>query len=161
VSRGKEVPFDEYLDLVFAGPMWVDACTSMLSVFLEDVEGCREDPGEGLPEIAPSILDQVARVGERARRLESRFRQWAQGRGPTFQTTELGALLWWAGLASHKGAGGVETVRRQIERQAWEDVFIDLHTLMFDTMSALSLLGVAERVIHRLDADGEGGGRPN
>jgi hypothetical protein len=159
---GKEVSFDQYLDMIFAGPMWLDACTNMLSVFLDDIEGCRDKPRESLPEIAPSIVDQVTRVAERARRLEARFREHAEERGPEFKTAELGSVLWWAGLASHKAASAAESVQGHMERKAWDDVFFDVHTLMFDTMSALSLLSVAERMINRMEQDGDAGGRrPN
>jgi hypothetical protein len=159
---GKEVSFDQYLDMIFAGPIWLDACTGMLSVFLEDIEGCRENPRETLPEIAPSIVDQVSRVAERARRLEGRFRQAAEERGPRFQTTELGAVLWWVGLACHKAAGNAENARERMDRKAWDDAFIDVHSLLYETMSALSLLAVAEGMLAEMEeANGETGGRPN
>jgi hypothetical protein len=158
---GKEVSFDLYLDIIFASSGWLDACTTMLAVFSNDVESCRENPGQDLPELAPSILDQVARVAERARRLEQSFRDMAHERGPRFRTVELGSALWWAGLASHKAVGGAETVSNQVAQGAWEDVFIDLHTLIFDVISALSLLGIAERLVTQLELEDESSGRAN
>jgi hypothetical protein len=161
MQSGKEISFDQYLDMIFAGSGWLEACTTMLAVFSNDIESCRENPGEGLPEEAPSILDQVTRVAERARRLETSFRELAHERGARFQTIELGSTLWWAGLASHKAAGGIERVQKQITRQAWEDVFIDLHTLIFDVISALSLLGIAEQLVSRMELEAESSGRSN
>ena len=161
MQSGKAISFDQYLDMVFAGSGWLDACTTMLAVFSNDIEGCRDNPSEGLSEVAPSILDQVTRVADRARRLEMSFRELAHEGGARFQTIELGSVLWWAGLASHKAAGGAETVRKQIDQRAWQDVFIDLHTLIFDVISALSLLGIAERLISRMEIEDESSGRAN
>jgi hypothetical protein len=162
MTAPKQVSFDEYLDSVFASPIWLDACVNMLSVFLEDVDACREKPEQDLPGLAPSIVDQVAAVADRTRRLELRMRGIAEKRGTQFMTTELGATLWWAGMASHKATGAVQHIREKMGRNAWSDVFFEVHAMMHDTAAALSLLSVAERMIKRMESEGvPGSERPN
>jgi hypothetical protein len=162
MTQPKQISFDEYLDSVFASPIWLDACVNMLSVFLEDIDACRDNPGRDLPDLAPSILDQVAAVAIRARRKESHFRDTAEKRGPEFKTTELGAVLWWAGMASHKAEAAGRAVLKKINQNAWDDVFFEVHAMMYDTIAALSLLSVAERMIERMESlAGSAGERPN
>jgi hypothetical protein len=98
-------------------------------------------------------------VADRAHRLEKRFRELAYRRGPEFQTPELGAILWWAGMASHKAAAATEDSRQKMSTGAWDDAFFTIHSLLYDTMSALSLLSVAEGLIRRMEA--ESPDRPN
>lgn len=155
------VSFDSYLDTVFASSNWVEGCLSMLSAFLESVDSCRDDPGQRLPDLAPSIVDQVEAVAGRVRRLESRLRAAAEAHGPEFQTSELGAALWWAGMASHKAMGAVPIVREHLSHRAWEKAFYEVHALMFDVISAISLLALAEGMIHRMEAERRGPDRPN
>jgi hypothetical protein len=162
VTAPKQVSFDKYLDSVFASPIWLDACVNMLSVFLEDVDSCRENPDRDLPGVAPSIVDQVAAVADRARRMGIRMREATEKRGPEWKTTELGATLWWAGMAAHKATGAVQNVRAKMGRNDWSDVFFEVHAMMHDTASALSLLSVAERMIKRMESEGVAGAeRPN
>jgi hypothetical protein len=106
-----------------------------------------------VPSVAPSILDQVAHLAERARNMEGHFRAKAESRGPAFQTRELGALLWWAGLAAHQASVDAEDVGRQIAGKIWSDVFFTAHRQVFDTISALSLLAQAERTIARMEQE--------
>src|SRR5438270_12902702 len=121
MTSPKQVSFDEYLDIIFASSNWLEACVTMLSVFLEDLDSCRDDPAMRLPEIAPSILDQVTSVSSRAHRLELQLRGTAERRGPAFQTSELGSVLWWAGMASHKATGAAEGSRAKMAKNAWDD----------------------------------------
>jgi|GEM_PF-4465102 len=97
----------------------------------------------------------------RAQRLELRLRHTVETRGPEFQTSELGAVLWWAGMASHKAAAAVEGVRDKMAQDAWEEAFFEIHALMYDTMSALSLLSVAEGMIQRMETESSDRERPN
>ena len=161
MTEPKQVSFDRFLDTIFASPNRLDACVNMLSVFLESIDSCRDNPGQSLPSRAPSIVDQLAAIAGRARRLELRFRDTAKKRGPEFQTSELGAVLWWAGMASHKAAAAAEAVRDKMAQNAWEETFVEIHALMYDTMSALSLLSVAEGMIQRMEAERIGRERPN
>jgi len=69
MTSPQQVPFDEYLDAVFASPNWLEACVSMLAAFLESIDSCRDSPGLSLPQIAPPIVDQVSAVADRAQRL--------------------------------------------------------------------------------------------
>jgi hypothetical protein len=133
----------------------------MLSAFLEDIDSCRDAPAQSLPRTGPSIVEQVAALSDRARCLERQFRESAERRGPEFQTPELGAVLWWAGMASHKAAAASEGARAKTARNAWEDAFFEIHALMYETMSALSLLAVAEEMIQRMEAEGVSRVRPN
>lgn len=157
----RQVSFDGYLDTIFDSANWVDACVTMLSVFLEDIESCRDNPGQHLRDIAPSIVDQVHGVAARAERLERHFRSTAEAHGPEFQTTELGAILWWAGMASHKAIGAVAVAREKLSQNAWEKAYYEIHTLMYDTISAISLLAIAEGMIRRMESEGDGRQRPN
>ena len=161
MTPAKQVSFANYLDTIFAGPDWLDACVQMLSVFAEDIDSCRDNPSQSLPGIAPSIVDQVVAVAGRAQRLERRLRDSAERHGPEFQTQELGAVLWWAGMASHKALAGAEGAREKMARNAWDDAFFEIHALMYDTMSAVSLLSVAEGLIHRMETEGPTRKRPN
>lgn len=161
MTSPKQVSFDQYLDIIFATSNWLDACVNMLSVFLEDIDSCRDNPGQSLPGSAPSIIDQVVALAGRARRLELQFRDTAEKHGPEFQTTELGAVLWWAGMASHKARAAAESARDKMARNAWDDAFFEVHALMYETMSALSLLSVAEGMIQRMETEGMGHVRPN
>ena len=161
MTQPKQISFGQYLDTIFASPIWLDACVNMLSVFLEDIGACRENPSQSLPRIAPSIVEQVAAVAGQAHRLELRFRDTAEKHGPEFQTNELGAILWWAGMASHKARGSVQTIGKKSEQNAWDDVFLEVHAMMYDTISALSLLSTAERMIQRMETEGTGRDRPN
>ena len=154
------ISFDEYLDVIFASDDWLDACVNMLSVFLEDIESCREDPVGTLPAVAPSIVDQVAAVAERTQRLQREVRSSAEGRGPQFQTTELGAVLWWAGMGAHKAVTAVPSIRDAMGRGAWDDTYFAIHALLYDTISALSLLSVADGVFAQ-QVESFGRGRPN
>jgi hypothetical protein len=157
----EEVSFERVLDTIFASANWLDACTQMLSVFLESVDECREDPGATLPGMAPAVVDQVAALAGRAKSLELRFREMAEKRGPSFQTTDLGAVLWWAGMAAHKASSAAEGARHNVARHAWEDAFVEIHALLYEAISALSLLGLAEEMILRMDREGVGHERPN
>lgn len=154
MAEPRQVSFDQYLDILFASSGWLDACVNMLSVFLEDIECGRDNPAEALPGIAPSIVDQVAAVAGRARRLEHQFRVTAEKRGPEFQTTQLGAVLWWAGMASHKADAALEDARGEMARNDWQDAFIQINLLLYDTVAALSLLSVAEGMIRRMETEG-------
>jgi hypothetical protein len=157
----KQVSFAEYLDTIFASSNWLDACVGMLAVFVDDVDSCRDNPGQTLPGTAPSIVDQAAALAGRAQRLERSLRAGAERRGPEFQTSELGAVLWWAGMASHKAAAAAQGARDKMARAAWEDAFYEVHLLLYETMSALSLLSVAEGMIRRMETEGTGRVRPN
>ena len=161
MTQPKQVSFDRYLDFIFASSNWLDACVNMLSVFLESIDSCRDNPGQSLPASGPSIVDQVAAVAGRAHLLELRFRDTAEKRGPQFQTSELGAVLWWAGMSSHKAAVAAKGVRDKMAQDAWEEAFFEVHALMYDTMSALSLLSVAEGMIQRMETESSGRERPN
>ena len=161
MTEPKQVSFDRFLDTIFASSNRLDACMNMLAVFLEDIDSCRDNPGQSLPASAPSIVDQVAAVAGRAQRLELRFRDTAEKRGPGVQTAELGAVLWWAGMASHKAVAAAEGVRDKMAQDAWEEAFFEIHALMYDTVSALSLLSVAEGMIQRMETEGSGRERPN
>jgi hypothetical protein len=161
VTSPKQVSFDEYLDIIFSSSNWLDACVPMLAVFLEDIESCRDNLDEKLPEIAPSILDQVGAIAGRAQRLELELRSKAGSHGPAFQTSELGAVLWWAGMALHKGMGAAEGARDKMDRKVWEDAFLEVHASMYETMSALSLLSVAEGMMLRMETEGTDRPRPN
>lgn len=157
----KQVSFDRYLDSIFASPNWLDGCVGMLSALLEDIDSCRETLGVSLPQIAPSIVDQVAAVTGQAQRLELRFRDTVEMRGPAFQTSELGATLWWAGMAAHKAASAAGAARDKMAQNAWEDAFFEIHALMYDTISAVSLLSVAEGLIQRMETERTNRVRPN
>lgn len=161
MTEPKQLSFDRYLDTVFAGSSWLEACVTMLTTFLESIDSCRDDPGRSLLSTAPAIVDQVAAVAGAARNLEHRFRKIAEKRGPEFQTDELGAVLWWAGMASHKAGGAVEAARRLMAQDAWEQAFFDIHALMYDTMAALSLLAVAEGMMQRMETESLGRERAN
>ncbi len=100
--QGQDIPFDRYLDIIFAGPNRTDACLSMLSEFLECIDGCRDNLNEMLPDIAPGIVEQSEAVSARAREFEAHLRSETERHGPEFKTCQLGAALWWAGMASHK-----------------------------------------------------------
>lgn len=160
MTSPREVSFDTYLDTVFASPNWLDACVTMLSAFVEDIDACRDDPGRRLPDLAPPIAAQVSALNDRAQRLHQQLRSSAEQRGPAFQTSELGAILWWAGMAAHKATAAAGTARDQIAGNAWEDAFFELHALMYETMSALSLLSVAESMMQRMETE-PGRSRPN
>lgn len=157
----EEISFDRYLDTIFAASNRLDACVNMLSAFLESIDSCRDDLRERLPGMAPSIVDQVVAVVDRAQRLERRLRTVAQTRGPEFQTSELGAVLWWAGMASHKAMAAAEAARGKMAREVWDDAFFEVHALMYDTMSALSLLSLAEAMIQRMERESIGRYNPN
>lgn len=157
----EQVSFDQYLDTVFASSKWVDACVTMLSAFLESIDACRDDPDQQLPDIAPSIVDQVAAMVDRAQRLEQSFRATAEERGPAYQTPELGAALWWTGMSLHKAMAAVEGARKQISQNAWWEVFFEVHALLHGAISAISLLALAEGMIQRMEAAGVSQGRPN
>jgi hypothetical protein len=160
MTAPKEVSFDRYLDMVFASSSWLDACVTMLAAFLENIDSCRDHPELSLPEIAPSIVDQVRAVAGRAQRLEHQLRTTAERHGPAFQTDELGAVLWWAGMASHKATAAMESAHDKMARNAWENAFFEIHAMMYDTMSALSLLSVAEGMIQHMETEHTGGVRP-
>jgi hypothetical protein len=160
MTSPRELSFDAYLDAVFASPSWLDACVTMLSAFVEDVDSCRDDPGRRLPELAPPIALQVSALNDRAKRLHLQLRSSAEERGPAFQTSELGAVLWWAGMASHKAAAAAESAQDRMKGEAWEEAFFDLHAMMYETMSALSLLSVAESMMQRMETE-PGRARPN
>ena len=57
MHKRKLISFDRYLDSIFADRTWLDACVNVLSVFLEDIDSCRDDPGQSLPGIAQSMVD--------------------------------------------------------------------------------------------------------
>lgn len=162
MSIGKQVSFDQYLDILFAEGIWLDGCTTMLAVFLEDIETGRDNPRETLPDIAPSIVDQVTRVSRHAHGLEQSFRALAQERGPAFQTNELGAALWWAGMAAAKADASAQEVQKKMASNDWPEAYFEIHRLMYETICALSLLSVAERIMRRQEDEQErGGARPN
>lgn len=161
MTSPQEVSFDRYLDMVFASPNWLDGCVTMLATSLEDIDSCRDNPGLSLPEMAPSIVDQVGALAGRAQRLERQIRTAAERNGPAFQTSELGAVLWWAGMAMHKAVAATESARGTMARNAWEDAFIEIHAMLYDTMSALSLISVAEGMIQRMKTESAGDVRPN
>jgi hypothetical protein len=100
-------------------------------------------------------------VAGRAQRLELQLRGTAERHGPAFQTSELGAVLWWAGMALHKAARAGEGARNKMAQKAWEDAFFEVHALLYDTMAAVSLLSVAEGMIQRMETEGIDPGRPN
>ena len=161
MTSPRQVPFDQYLDAAFASPNWLEACVSMLAAFLESIDSCRDRPALSLPQIAPSILDQVIAIADRAQRLELQLRTTAESHGPAFQTSELGAVLWWAGMASHKATAAAKGARDKMARNAWEDAFLEIHALMFETISAISLLWVAEGMIQHMESEGTDRVRPN
>ena len=161
MTSPKQVSFDEYLDIVFASSNWLDGCVTMLAAFVEDIDSARDNPALSLPPTAPSIVDQGAALTGRAKRMEMQLRETAERRGPAFQTSELGAVLWWAGMASHKATAAAESARAKMARNAWEDAFFEIHALLYDTISALSLLSVAEGMIRRMETEGSGDARPN
>ncbi|MGH2443205.1 MAG: hypothetical protein ACRDFX_08585 [Chloroflexota bacterium] len=151
---------DEYLNEAYDSPNWLDACMNMLSVFLEDLDTGRDHPERSLPGIGPSIVDQVAAVADRARLLQLRYRATTEERGPEFQTSELGAMLWWAGMGSHQAAEAVTISRDMMAGEDWERAFIQINALLYDTISALSILSTAEGMMKR-DYEGRGRERPN
>jgi len=53
MTQPEQVSFDRYLDTIFASSNRLDACVNMLSVFLEDIDSCRDNPGQSLPASAP------------------------------------------------------------------------------------------------------------
>jgi hypothetical protein len=161
MSFPRQVTFDQYLDLVFAGPGWLEACVGMLSAFLQDIDTDSDDAAERLPEIAPSIVEQASAIVGAAKRLEQRLREAAEQRGPAFQTDELGAVLWWAGMASYKATSAAEGARGRMAEQTWDDAFFEIHALLHGAISALSLLSVAEGMMRRMEAEGTGRERPN
>ena len=161
MTSPRQVPFDQYLDAAFASPNWLEACVSMLAAFLESIDSCRDSPGLSLPQIAPPIVDQVSAVADRAQRLEIQLRTTAESHGPAFQTSELGAVLWWAGMASHKANAAAKGARDKMARNAWEDAFLEIHALMFETISAISLLSVAEGMLQHMENEGTDHVRPN
>ncbi|MGH2442654.1 MAG: hypothetical protein ACRDFX_05785 [Chloroflexota bacterium] len=160
MTQPKQISFDSYLDTIFAGGAWLEACVNMLSVFLEDIDSCRDEPGKLLPGIAPSIVDQVAAVADRARHLQAQHRSTAEQHGPEAQTAELGAILWWAGMASHQAGAALTASRDLMERNAWDEAFIQINVLMYDTISSLSLLSISEEMV-RLATQSRAGERPN
>jgi hypothetical protein len=153
MTSPKEVSFADYLDYVFGSPIWLDTCVSMLSVFVGNIDRCRDNPARDLPDLAPAVLEQVEAVNERAKRLEKHFRELAEKR-PEFKTGELGAILWWAGMAEHKATSAIESSREKMERKDWDEAFFEIHAGMFDTVSALSLLYVADGMIGRMESEG-------
>lgn len=157
----EQVSFDRYLDLVFSSSNWTDACVSMLSAFLETIDACRDNLSESLPDAAPSIVDQVEALAGRAQQFESDLRSQAGRYGPEFKTSELGAVLWWAGMASHKATSAVKNFRAKMDANNWDGAWFEIHALMFDTMSALSLLSVGETMIRRMETEGLGHVRGN
>lgn len=161
MTQPKQISFDQYLDAVFDSPNWVDACVNMLAAFLESLEECRDDPGRELPRMGPPLIDQIAAVAHRAKRREDQFRVIAEKHGPEFQTSELGATLWWAGMAVHKAVGAAAGSREKLAERAAEDALFEIHALLFDTMSAISLLSVAEGMIEGMEAGIKGRERPN
>ena len=161
MTSPRQVSFDEYLDIIFASPNWLDSCVTMMAVFLEDVESCSENLSQKLPEVAPSILDQVDAIAARAQRLEMELRDTAQSRGPAFQTNELGSVLWWAGMALHKAASASQGARDKMARGIWDDAFLEVHASMFETMSGLSLLSTAGEMMLRMENEGTDRPRPN
>jgi hypothetical protein len=46
-------------------------------------------------------------------------------------------------------------------RNAWEDAFLEIHALMFETISAISLLSVAEGMLQHMENEGTDHVRPN
>jgi len=146
---------------VFASPDWLEGCVSMLSAFLETIDECRDNPEERLPEVAPPVVDQVAAVVERARDRQQGLRESAQARGPEFRTSELGAVLWWAGMALHKATEAIPAARRKMAQGARFEAFVEVHSLLYDTISGLSLLSVAEGLIHDMEMAGREHERPN
>lgn len=63
-------------------------------------------------------------------------------------------------MALHKAAA-TESSRVKMAASAWDDAFPEIHALMYETMSAVSLISVAEEVIQRLEPEGIGNARPN
>jgi hypothetical protein len=157
----KPLTFDEYLDRLFAGPNWHDGCVSMLAAFLETIDSCRDDPEHGLPRTAPSIVDQTVALAGQLQRLEHRLRDTAERGGPGFQTSEMAAVLWWSGMALHKAAAAAEGGQTRMAAGAWDEAFFEIHAQMYETMSAVSLIFIAERLLHHLGTEGIGDARPN
>jgi hypothetical protein len=157
----EEISFDRYLDLIFASSNRTDACLSMLSAFLENIDACRDSLSQSLPEAAPSVVDQVEALAARARQFEANLRAEAERHGAEFKTSELGAVLWWAGMASHKAISSATSSRTKMAANDWDSAWFEVHALLFDTMSALSLLSVAENVLHRMELEGLGHVRGN
>lgn len=46
-----------------------------------------------------------------------------------------------------KAAAAAESARAIMARGDWEDAYFEIHALLYDTISALSLLAVAEGII--------------
>jgi len=69
-------------------------------------------------------------------------------------------MLWWTGMGSHKAGGAATAARDMMARNAWEDAFYVINALLYDMISALSLLSVAESMIKRETQLG-GSERPN
>jgi hypothetical protein len=161
MTSPNEMSFDDFLDTVFASSRWLDACVDLLSAFLEELDSCRDNPRESLPESGSSIVEHVAAVADRAERLQLQLRETAERRGPAFQTSELGAVLWWVGMALHKASGSVESARDKMAYHAWEEAFIEVHALLYDTMAGISLLSVAQALIERMESEGVDRARPN
>jgi hypothetical protein len=93
MTSPQQVPFDQYLDAVFASPTWLEACVSMLAAFLESIDSCRDSPGLSLPQMAPPIVDQVSAIADRAQHLELQLRTTAESHGSVFQTSQLRAVF--------------------------------------------------------------------
>jgi len=59
------ISFHQRLNGNLAGRNWFDAGVNMPSIFLEDSDSGRNHPGQSLPDIGPSIVDQVAAMCDR------------------------------------------------------------------------------------------------
>lgn len=81
------------------------------------------------------------------------LRDTAEGHDAELKTAELGAVLWWG--AWLRTRGGSSRGGQEEDDAGWlGDTFFRIHAMMFETMSSLSLLWLAEDMIRQMEAEG-------